>query len=364
MKKVRVDLKENAYKILIGHDFLSKLGIHLKSLGIGQDAVVITHPVIHQFYGKTIATGLKKSGFSVKIIDVLEGESSKSTQTAFQLMEEIAGYDCFKKIFIVALGGGVIGDLAGFVAAVYKRGISYVQVPTTFLAQIDSAIGGKVAIDLPVGKNLVGAFHQPRIVLSDVTTLSTLEERQIKNGLAEAVKYGMIYDKKLFYYLSKNYSLLLKRNPKALMDVVFSCSRIKAQVVVEDEKETKGIRTILNFGHTVGHAIEAAGTFSAYQHGEAVSLGMRIAGDISCQMKMFSQDNRDSLNKLLTDIGLPEKIKNLRLEDILNVMQHDKKFISGTNRFVLVKDIGQVKIVDNVPMTVITKAIKKHIAAF
>jgi len=201
VKSIPVPLKANAYDIVTGHNILSKLGARLKSLKIGKDAVIITNPVIHKHHGKALISGLKKNGFSVKVLEVPAGERSKSAKTAFRLIEEIARYDCLKQVFIIAFGGGVVGDLAGYVAAAYKRGIPYVQVPTTLLAQVDSAIGGKVAIDLAVGKNLVGAFYQPKVVWSDVAVLSTLTKRQIRNGLAEVVKYGVIADQKFFKYV-------------------------------------------------------------------------------------------------------------------------------------------------------------------
>jgi len=358
LKVVNVSLKENAYKIVIGDNCLSNLGTHIKALKMGQDAIIITNPIVKRLYGKVVVDGLKKKDFTVKVFEVPDGEKSKSAKVAFQLMEKIAKYDTFKKVFIVALGGGVIGDLAGYVAAAYKRGVPYLQVPTTFLAQVDSSIGGKVAVDLPVGKNLVGAFYQPRIVFSDVATLRTLDQRQIRNGLAEAVKYGVIYDKKLFSYIARNYELLLKGGAKALLRVVVRCSQIKAEVVVEDEKETKGIRTILNFGHTIGHAIEAAGKYHSYQHGEAVALGMRAAADISCQQNLLSSISVAQINQVLSDIGLPETIQKLRLLEILKIMRHDKKFISGKNRFVLATQIGKVIVREDIPLPVIRKTIK------
>ena len=360
MKTVPVSLKENAYQIAIGNNSLGKLGAKLKSLKIGQDAVIITNPVIKRLYGKAVIEGLKAKGFTVKVLVVPDGEKSKSAQVAFQLMEAIAKYDCMKQVFVIALGGGVIGDLAGYVAAAYKRGVPYVQVPTTFLAQIDSAIGGKVAVDLPVGKNLVGAFYQPKIVWSDTGVLATLDKRQIQNGLSEALKYGVIYDKKLFHYIAENYQKLLDGDSKALLHVVIRCSQIKAEVVVEDEKETKGVRVILNFGHTVGHAIEAAGKYDRFQHGEAVALGMRIAADISQQLGLLGSINAALINQVLSDIGLPEKIGKLSMARILKIMQHDKKFITGKNRFVLATQIGKVKVVEGVSLDIIKNSIKAY----
>lgn len=359
MKSVHVRLKDKSYDICMGDSILSKFGSRLKSLKLGQDALIITSPNITKLHGKVLVSGLKKHGFIPKVFEVPDGEKSKSVKCAFDLMERIAKYDVLKQPFIIAFGGGVIGDLAGYVAAAYKRGIPYVQVPTTFLAQIDSAIGGKVAIDLPVGKNLVGAFHQPKVVCSDVSVLTTLSKRQIRNGLAEAVKYGVIYDKKLFEMLEDNYDFLLEADIKMLAKVVERSSQIKARVVERDQFETKGIRTILNFGHTIGHAIEAAGKFKLYQHGEAIALGMRIAAVLSVEINQFSKISQMRLNDLLTNIGLPEKINKMKLVDIMRLMLHDKKFQSGQNKFVLALNIGKVNVVEGVSEKLIINSIKK-----
>ncbi len=360
--KIHLALKENSYDILIGNKILSRLGKVLLTLNLGQDAVIITNPVIEKLHGKNVVAGLKRSGSSVKVFTVPDGEKSKSARFAFGLLEKIAHYDVGKKIFIVALGGGVVGDLSGFVAAVYKRGTPYVQVPTTLLGQIDSAIGGKVAIDLVVGKNLVGAFYQPKLVFSDVSVLSTLSVRQIQNGLSEAVKYGVIDDERLFSYIEKNYARFLKRDPNVLAHVVEACSRIKARIVTQDEKETKGLRAILNFGHTVGHAIETAGGYNLYHHGEAVALGMRVAADISHQLGLLSARNAERLNELLSNIGLPLRIKNIKLNDILSAMRHDKKFKGTRNRLVLAKVIGKVVVREGIPLDVVRRAIAARLA--
>ncbi len=361
MKSIRVALKENSYSILIGQGILSNIANAILRLKLGSDLIVITDSVVKRLHEHALLEALKRKKFNVKVFVVPSGEQSKSTEVAFKLMKDIARYDVLKKISIVAFGGGVIGDLAGFVAAVYKRGIPYIQVPTTLLAQIDSSIGGKVGVDLPVGKNLVGAFYQPKLVFSDVSLLSTLPQREIRNGLAEAVKYGVIDDRRLFHYIAKNYAKILAADSATLNDLVCRCSQIKTQVVQRDEKETKGIRTILNFGHTVGHAIEAAGGYQLYHHGEAIALGMRVAAEISCQLGMFDRKEAELLNKVLTQIGLPQWIQKLNLSDILRVMKHDKKFLSGKNRFVLVEKIGKVKIVEGVPLEVIKKSIQAYI---
>ncbi len=358
---IKVNLKENAYSICMGHDILSEFPQHIKKLGLGKDAVIVSHPVIERLHGVRLTAALKKAGYSVKVFNVPEGESSKSAAYAMRLVEQIAAYDVDKKIFIIALGGGVIGDLTGFVAAIYKRGVPYIQVPTTLLAQIDSAIGGKTAIDLKYGKNLVGAFYQPKLVFSDTKVLKTLTRRQIQNGLAEAVKYGIIYDASLFNYIERHHARFIKGDAEVLTHIVKRCSRIKADVVSSDDKETKGLRTILNFGHTVGHAIEAASRYGQYQHGEAVALGMRVAGTISQELTHFPQRDQQRLEALLTAIGLPQRVDKVKLADILNLMRHDKKFIAGKNRFVLASKIGQVKVVPDVPLESIITAIKNYL---
>jgi len=358
MKMINVALKDNAYKICVGDKILSQLGGKLKALKLGKNAVIITDTDVNRYHGKTVTRHLKRSGFTLKQFVVPAGEKSKSAKVAIRLLEDIARYDAMKDVFIIALGGGVIGDLAGYVAAVYKRGVPYIQVPTTLLAQIDSAIGGKVGIDLSVGKNLVGAFYQPRLVFSDTSVLRTLSERQMRNGLSEAVKYGVIDDKKLFVYIEKNYRKILKRETGALQYLVWQSSRIKTKIVLLDEKETKGIRTILNFGHTIGHAIETAGGYRLYNHGEAISLGMRVAMQISFQKRMVNTESVSRLNTLLTAIGLPRKISKVRLNDILRIMKHDKKFVGGKNRFVLAKRLGRVTVVQSIAPSVIRRAIQ------
>jgi len=356
---VNVKLKENSYKIVIGDGILSRLGHALKTMPMGRDAVIVTMPLIQKLHSQSIVATLRRNGFSVKIITVPDRKDTKSLRVATQVLNEIIKYDIKKKIFIIALGGGVIGDLVGFVAAIYKRGVPYVHVPTTLLAQIDSAIGGKTAVDLLDGKNLIGAFYQPKIVWTDVATLKKLPKEQMRNGLAEAVKYGIIKDQRLFAYIERHYKKILSGNAKFLLPLLVRCSQIKANVVMRDEKETKGIRTILNFGHTVGHAIEAASHYR-YDHGEAVALGMRVASDISAKLGLLSKQGVERINGLLDAIRLPRKIEHVSLTNILRIMEHDKKFRGGTNRFVLATRIGHVKVVEGIPLAVIHRAIQRY----
>lgn len=367
ISKIAVNLKNNPYAIVIGHGILSKFPQSIKGLDLGKDALIISHPAIERLYGPQLSAALKKAGYTVKILNVPEGEKSKSAACAMRLLKQISAYDVNKKIFIIALGGGVVGDLAGFVAAIYKRGVPYVQVPTTLLAQIDSSIGGKTAIDLETGKNLVGAFYQPRLVLADTKLLKTLSQRQIRNGLAEAIKYGIIGDPKLFAYIEANHKNFFSpschsRESGNLNFIVRRCAGIKARIVSEDEKETKGLRTVLNFGHTVGHAVEAAAQYDQYHHGESVGLGMRVAARISVSMGLLPAAQELRINQLITSVGLPEKIKGVRLAKILELMKHDKKFTAGHNRFVLARKIGQVKVVRDIPANIITQAIQVYLS--
>jgi len=231
-----------------------------------------------------LQASLKVGGISSKIRLIPDTEKANHCQLTEGLINDLARFDKNRRIFIVAFGGGVVGDLAGFVAAIYKRGIPYIQVPTTLLAQIDSSIGGKTGLDLSAGKNLVGAFYQPRAVVTDLSVLSTLNKHQLRQGLSEAIKYGIVGDSRLFSYIEKNISSLLTGDTRALAFVVTVCCRIKADIVSRDEREEKSLRTILNFGHTIGHAIETAAGYVKYRHGEAVALGMLAATCISRQM--------------------------------------------------------------------------------
>lgn len=360
IKVVKVKLKNRSYDILIGYNILPLLGDSLRRLPVGTDAYIITNASIKKKYGLSLVRVLREASFTHRFKMVADTEASKSMAMATSILKDIASHDKKKRFFIMALGGGVIGDLAGFVASVYKRGVAYIQVPTSFLAQIDSSIGGKTAVDLAEGKNLVGAFYQPRLVFSDVKFLNTLSPRQLITGLAEAIKYGIIKDKALFVYLEKNFKGCLALNPQVLTHIVNRCSRIKADIVSLDELEEKGRRTILNFGHTIGHAIEAACRFKFYNHGEAVALGMLIASDISRSLGFADDKTVARIENLIRAVGLPSRIKRVPLARIISAHYHDKKFTGKKNRFVLICGIGKTKIVENVPLEIIRKAIQKR----
>lgn len=361
MKIIKVNLKKRSYNIIIGNNIINLLGKYIRKLNIGCDAYVITNASIKNKYGKALSGALKQSGFDVRFKLIPDTEKSKSIETASSVLKDMVGYDKKKRVFIIALGGGVIGDLAGFIASIYKRGIPYIQVPTTLLAQVDSSIGGKTAVDLIQGKNLVGAFYQPRLVFSDVRFLNTLDLRQLRCGLAEVIKYGIIKGRRLFIYLEKNYKDILTLKTTALEFIVGRCSDIKAKIVQQDEREERGIRTTLNFGHTIGHAVEAATGYKVYNHGEAIALGMLLACDISRRMGLVNNAISERVENLIKVSGLPVRIKKATAHGIINAHYRDKKFIGAKNRFVLLRDIGKTKIVENIPVKIIKEALKKRI---
>jgi 3-dehydroquinate synthase len=362
MKIRKLNLGKRSYTIAVGYDIMHSIAKFITKLNLGHDAYVITNAAIKNKHAKALENPLRASNLNIKFKIIPDTERSKSIKTFSSIINDIAHFDKKKRVFVVAFGGGVIGDLSGFIASVYKRGIPYIQIPTTLLAQVDSAIGGKTGIDLEEGKNLVGDFYQPRLVFSDVKFLKTLDQRQIRSGLAEVIKYGIIKDKILFSYLEKNYREALRLKPQALEYIVNRCSGIKAGIVEEDEREEKGLRTILNFGHTVGHAIEAAAGYKFYTHGEAVSLGMLAAADISLSLKLTDYGTAERIEGLIKAVGLPTKIKRASLQKIINAHYRDKKFIGQKNRFVLIKGIARTEIAENIAVKVIKQALRKRLS--
>ena len=359
MKRIRLHLGSRSYPIIIGSRIAGRLGACVKRLAIGDSAYIISNARLHRRYGRALSDSFVRAGIAVKFRLVPDTEKSKSLATVTALIDAIARFEKKRRIFIVAFGGGVVGDLAGFVASIYKRGLPYIQVPTTLLAQVDSSIGGKTAVDLCYGKNLVGSFYQPRIVFSDTHFLGTLGTRQLGNGLAEIIKYAAIKDPRLFTYLERHYGALLKAQQPALEFTVSRCSAIKAKIVEQDEKEEKGIRTILNFGHTIGHAIEAAGGYKGYGHGEAIALGMLAACSIGTHMGLTDQKTSRRVKGLIEAAGLPAVIAGLPPKRILTAHYRDKKFIGTKNRFVLLSGIGKAEVVENIPLAMIKKAIQE-----
>ena len=308
MHAVHVSLGNRSYAIKIGAGLLAQLGRECARLKLGARCAIITDTDVGRRYAKPAFDSLARAGFSPALIVVPAGETAKSLKTVQTCYDQLAVHRIERKSFIIALGGGVVGDLAGFVAATYLRGIAFVQVPTTLLAQVDSSVGGKVGVNLKAGKNLVGAFYQPRLVLCDLDTLKTLPDREFRTGLAEVIKYGIIYDAKLFAQLERDLPKLLKRERKPLTSVIARCCEIKAEVVSRDETEG-GLRAILNFGHTVGHAIEVVANYGGFLHGEAIAIGQVATARISnCVVNLPKRDVL-RIENLFQRAGLPTRIK-------------------------------------------------------
>lgn len=358
VQTVKVALGARSYSIEIGGKLLSTLGKRCADLKLGQRCAIITDNRVGPLYAKQAAASLKKAGFDATLITVASGEKSKSLAVVGQCYDQLAAHRLERKSFVVALGGGVVGDLAGFVAATYLRGIPFVQVPTTLLSQVDSSVGGKTGINLKAGKNLVGAFYQPRLVLCDLDALRTLKDREYRAGLAEVIKYGIIYDAALFDRVERDINLLLTKNPRVLAEVVARCCEIKADVVGQDETES-GLRAILNFGHTIGHAIENISGYGKYLHGEAISIGQVAAAKISCEQFGMPQTEVARITELFKRAGLPVKIKltTAQRARLFGAMKLDKKVSAGEIKFVLARKIGAVEFGQKVGPDAINRAL-------
>lgn len=363
MKEIIVKLGKDSYPIKIGRGILKRTGLFVSRMRLGKDAVIITNTGINRLYGRSLQNSLKGEGISAHTEIVADSEASKSHKTFFRVINHITRFDRGKKPFIIALGGGVVGDLAGFVAAVYRRGVPLIQIPTTLLAQVDSSVGGKAAIDTPFAKNLVGVFYQPRAVIADTAVLKTLPQREISSGLSEIIKYAVISSSSFFDFLDNNLSSLKKMDQNKIEYAIKKCCEIKAKIVSLDEKDASGIRAILNYGHTVGHAVETAGGYGKrYNHGEAVALGMIAAANISCKSGMLSQEELSRIKDIIGKAGLPIKISGIRFSKIWAAQLHDKKFARGINAFVLPQKIGKAVVVKNVPKDLVRAAIREIMA--
>ena len=343
MRIVQVPLGNRGYKIEVARDLLRGLGEHATSLQLGARCAIITDSNVGPIYGPAALSSLAQAGFTATTITIPAGEPAKSIKIVQSCYDQLAAQRLERKSFVVALGGGVVGDLAGFVAATYLRGIPFIQVPTTLLAQVDSSVGGKVGVNLKAGKNLVGAFYQPKQVLCDLATLDSLPDREFRAGLAEVIKYGIIYDADLFRRLERNHQLILERDPSILADIVARCCEIKAEVVGQDETES-GLRAILNFGHTIGHGLEAISRYGKYLHGEAISLGQIAAAHLSQRIHGLSEEDVQRIRKLFAAVGLPTRVRlsSQQREALSEAMRLDKKVAAGEIKFVLAKEIGKV----------------------
>ncbi len=346
MRKIRVVLGSNSYEILVGPGLLDQAGRLLQENGFAGKLVVITHPGLNRQYGEALCRTLAGDGFSVSTLLVPEGEAQKTLATAGRLYQELTDVFAERTTPVLALGGGVIGDLAGFVAATYLRGVPLVQVPTTLLAQVDSSIGGKVAVDHDRIKNRIGAFYQPSLVIADTDTLKTLPAAELANGLAEVIKSAAIMSQEFFSFLEENLGRIIAGEAGVLEEVVFRTAAIKAGVVMKDERDS-GLRNILNFGHTVGHAVESVSGFDM-PHGQAVAIGMVVAARISREMGLLDKNGLDRLTGIIEKAGLPVKMPGISTEKVMQAMKHDKKVAQDKIRFVLLESIGNAMITDKV----------------
>ena len=357
MELITVDLDKRSYPVYIGAK-LRDIGKIAKQFPIGEKLLIVSNKRIFSLYGEIVRDSLDKVGFKIYLTKVPEGERYKCLSWASRLYKECLEFKLERSSTIIALGGGVIGDLAGFVASTFLRGINFVIVPTTLLAQVDASVGGKVAVNLPQGKNLVGSFYQPKFVYVDLSVLKTLPPKEIRGGLAEVVKYGMIKNKRLFTYLEKNVERIRGLDEKVFHHMVRESIKIKAKVVEEDERE-EGKRQILNFGHTIGHAIEAASEYRRYRHGEAVAIGMVAAGDIALKMNFFPRNSFIRLKNLLNRLNLPTTLKGIDKEKFWNALYLDKKIRGGKLHFILPRNIGNVFIAEEIPSSLIKEALQE-----
>lgn len=361
MQTVTVALGERSYAIHIGQNVLDHAGNLLAKLPLTKKALVVTQPAIGAAYGDRVMESLRAQGFVTESFEVLDAEEAKSLAWLEQVYDRLIAMRLDRRSPVIALGGGVVGDLAGFAAATYLRGVPFVQIPTTLLAQVDSSIGGKTAVNHPRGKNLIGAFYQPRVVLIDIDTLQTLPPRELRSGMAEVVKYGVIAKPDLFERLEHCTIEMLLHDADLLTQVIRECCQIKAEVVAADEHET-GVRAILNFGHTFGHAIEAAGGFSTYTHGEAVAIGMVWATELSLRMGLCDAQLLGRLRRLLSTLGLPTALKG-HVDGVRDALLMDKKVVAGRSRFILVEALGQVSIRDDVPSQLVEEVVAEGLSA-
>ena len=357
MKRLEIDLGERSYEILIGQGILAQTGKLLFQAVPTSRVVIITHPRLNRLYGDKINRSLVREKLKVDCIEVPEGEEYKSLEEAEKVFGRLLEVSCDRSSVLVALGGGVIGDITGFIAATFMRGIPFIQVPTTLLAQVDSSVGGKTAVNHRLGKNMIGVFYQPKVVIIDLETLKTLPRDEYRAGLAEVIKYGIIADSELFDYLESQAEKILQMDAACLEHIVKTSCAIKAQVVQRDEKESRH-RMILNFGHTLGHAIEALTNYKKYKHGEAIAIGMVYAAKLSRETGRCSDLVFQRLVSLVEKLGLPSRLPDLQADKLIELMRLDKKADNEQIRFIMTKEMGSIEIVDHVSESILRKVLE------
>ena len=345
---VDVNLGSRSYRIVVASGALQSVGERLRELRLGSRAALVSDGAIMRLYGKTVVASLESAGFTVTTIDVPEGEAAKTLAVAEHCWDRLLTAGLDRTSTVLALGGGAVGDVAGFAAATYMRGINFIQLPTTVLAQVDASIGGKTAIDHPLGKNMIGAFHQPRLVVVDPAVARTLPEREFRSGLAEIVKHGIVLDADYFAELERDLAPLAARDLGVLERIIGGSCRLKASVVERDEREAE-LRHVLNYGHTIGHALEAATGYTRYAHGEAVSLGIVAEARLARRLGIADDETTTRQERMLETLGLPVRAPSIDVEPIVSAMARDKKAKDGRVPFVLAPRIGAFRIVYDVP---------------
>ena len=356
---LQVSLGDRSYQILIGASLLADAASLMPFLPAPRVALV-TNETLYPLYGEALANALRLHGIAVVPICLPDGEQYKDWPALNKIFDTLLEHACDRNTTLIALGGGVIGDITGFAAATYQRGVPFIQIPTTLLAQVDSSVGGKTAINHARGKNMIGAFYQPQLVLADTDTLKTLSDREYRSGLAEVIKYGIGLDAAFFDWLEVNIHALNRRDPGALAFAITRSCEIKAKIVAADERETvkEGGRALLNLGHTFGHAIETAMGYGVWLHGEAVAAGTIMAADLSQRLGWISKQDVTRTHKLFERAGLPVIAPNLGKEKYLQLMGLDKKVVGGKMRFVLLKSIGRAVVSANVPAELLQQTLE------
>ena len=344
MQKIRVELGERSYNIMIGKGILKDIGRIIEKFEFSSKVALISNPTVYNLYGKTVSESLKNSGYDLMEVLLSDGEEYKSLASTEKIYESLLKAKLDRKSVLIALGGGVIGDITGFAASTYMRGIDFIQIPTTLLAQVDSSVGGKTGVNHPLGKNMIGAFWQPRLVWIDTATLKSLPRREFLSGLGEVIKYGVIWDEDFFAYLESNSDKILRLDKEALTYIIRRSCEIKSEVVSKDERES-GLRAILNYGHTIGHAIETITGYKKYLHGEAVAIGMYMEARLSHQLGLIEKGAVARIKALIDSYELPSEMPyEIQINDLMVKIQIDKKTVGGKMHFVLPEKVGSVRI--------------------
>jgi 3-dehydroquinate synthase len=356
VQTLQVDLGASSYPITIGAGLLTDRNLLERQIP-GRDLLIVTNTTVAKLYLAKLSGSFSQRHIAECILP--DGEQHKTLQTAGWVLDALVANKMNRDATVLALGGGVIGDIAGFAASCYQRGIGYVQIPTTLLAQVDSSVGGKTGVNHSGGKNLIGAFYQPQAVIADTDALTTLADRELKSGLAEVIKHGVVWDPLLFAWLDKQIPQLLARDPEALSYAISRSCEIKATVVARDERE-HNLRAILNFGHTFGHAIEAATDYQKYLHGEAVALGMIMASDLSHRMGLIDAALKERLRDMLARAGLPTEVPHIGAAKALELMHMDKKVLAGSLRLVLLEKLGRAIVTDDIPKAALQATLDEY----